>query len=346
MFDLYVNCSFSNSRLLDMGRDVVSNSCANVEGLVTKIAETMKNYFMPAQTISPRELREYLKYAATSAAAHNSDSKWLDGLDLEIQTFSPFEMRTNRLQGCLSRTGSRRFKKLTGCTSVSLPGDNLSVHQKCLFDRRSGLKIIIVNGHKETIIAFGARGSGDSELINVKARRELEKTQTIIAGLGILGAKVKIYENAFEIVKAILKTGRYKGKEITLVGQCFGGTIASYVGMRAKLRVINFNAMPLGVGLQDQIGKQALIRGQKYITNFSVREDLASDNKQLIISKYFVNFFLGLRTPKTFGKKYTFPSAYDNMFETHSYVMGSIMKYLGHDIRTLPADVIERGITI
>ena len=40
-----------------------------------------------------------------------------------------------------------------------------------------------------------------------------------------------------------------------------------------------------------------------------------------------------VETPKLFGKKFNIPSGYSSMFETHNYFMGSLMNYLGYDIR-------------
>jgi len=94
----------------------------------------------------------------------------------------------------------------------------------------------------------------------------------------------------------------------------------------------------LGAGLQYDIGTSALNCADEFITHISAKGDFVSD----LYKVHFVDFILQmalLRSPGNFGKRFTIPTAYKKSIETHEYPFGSLMKFLGKDIRTRPKDL-------
>ncbi|MBA2368874.1 MAG: glycogen/starch synthase [Candidatus Protochlamydia sp.] len=274
-------------------------------------------HFETEKNLSPTELRPFLKYAAIGTASYATEQKWLEGLDgLDFYQLQPDDIDASALP----------------------PG--IVLREKCLFDQETGLKIVIVKNDHELIIAFGARGSATSELQDERQGEAVKKKQIHLGVANFVGATPSIYKHASQVVELIKNSRIAEGKEIALTGQSFGGSLAEYVGLKLKIPTYCFNSFPIGVGLQADLGSEALAQADRYITHVSAEADIFSDNPWTKTIDRIVNF-LGLRTPGNFGRRFSIPSAYKDYFSTHSYVLGNIMQHLDYDLRSLPNDVIK-----
>lgn len=249
------------------------------------------------------DIKKLLPYVAASCTSVGNDESWI----------TPFKLS-------LISPASKQFP---------ISSETLKAHDKCFFDPSSGLKISLVQGEKELIIAFGPMGSGDTEVAASK-QKEISRLQLTTGILNLLGSNCHIYEQASKLVEELIKLNEFKDKNIVIVGQSLGGSLAQYVGLKTQLPTYCFNPVPLG---RSQIKK---LRGDQKtqddkITVISVGGDYATliaEHTVSKIAKWVID------APTLYGKKCTIPSAYGNANDTHTYFMGSVMKYLGYDIRT------------
>lgn len=96
--------------------------------------------------------------------------------------------------------------------------------------------------------------------------------------------------------------------------------------------------MPIGAGLQHNLGEKRLSQADQWITNVSAEKDFASDSTLARIMECALGL-LHIRSPRNFGRKYSIPSAYTTPGEIHTFIMGSLAKHLGYDTRTLPSEM-------
>jgi glycogen synthase len=245
-----------------------------------------------------------LPYIATSCASVANDDSWLKPLKLRLLSPQKIDFSVSRSQ--------------------------LKANEKCYFDEEAGLKISIAEGEKEVIIAFGALGSQSSE-VGERQRKIISLIQYTTAATNLIGFSNEIYEKAAQFVTDFSKLEQFRNKKIVIVGQSLGGSLAQYVGIKTQFTTYCFNPIPLG---RSQI--QKLKHGHKKIEDknicvISTEGDYATtiaENKLSSIARWVV------QAPELFGKKLKIPSAYSNFYDNHAYFMGSVMHYLGYDIRT------------
>lgn len=209
---------------------------------------------------------------------------------------------------------------------------SIQARENCYFDAESGLKIVLMEKSDEIVVGFGALRSCSSEVKEVQAVKKINNKIYATAIKNILGTTPKIYFKALEIFKALRESPYFMGKKLTLAGQCFGGSIASFVALSEKQQAYCFNSIPLGVGLQKVLGKNKLMEAKKYITHISVKNDYITDFPGMYIFNFLLNF-IGIRTAGNFGNAFVIPSAFKlfDHFRTHSFVLASFMNYVMKD---------------
>jgi hypothetical protein len=274
-------------------------------------------YQFRAKTLSKEEVKKYIIYCSATMACFKQDT--------QDQNYSNFG-------SWIDRFGFKLYQP-TNNNHSNLPG-SVQVMDRCYFDPRSGLKAVILYDDNEVILCFGSNRAGENEMSTKKERDKMEKTIITDATKNLLGAKVQIYAQADALFQVIKQ--QFKDKKIVLTGQCFGGSLASYVALKNQVCCIGFNTLPLGVGQQQDIGKDRLNLANKYCVHISAKGDYLSD---FFVVKPIDRFlcFIGIRTPGIFGVRYKIPSAYKQIIQTHIYIMGSIMHYLGYPKTSRPA---------
>lgn len=269
------------------------------------IVSNLYNFCFPKPTIylSKSDARRWFPYVGASCTSFNNDELWIREFGLSL--LSPNQQ------------------------SISSSSPTLKAHDKCFFDRNSGLKISLVEGKEEIIVAFGAMGSAKTEvpLDQADAATEIQKNA---AQSNLLGYSCDIYEQAAKFVAELSKMERFHNKKIVLCGQSLGGSLAQYAALKTQFTSYCFNPIPLGSAQIARLDKKQVVQN-KTITVISVEGDYAT-----ALAEHRVTQLAGwiIATPKLYGNKMSIPSAYSDLIETHSYFMGSFMKYLGYDIRT------------
>ncbi len=250
--------------------------------------------------LTKNSARDILPYVAATCVSHNNDESWINPLKLHLLSPQALNIQISRAQ--------------------------LKANDKCFFDRKTGLKISLIEGEKEVIVSFGALGSGHTEL-DPRSARIVSTGQMVTAVSNLVGFSITAYEEAAQFVEELSRSEQFKNKKIILVGQSLGGSIAQYAGLKTQFTTYCFNPLPLG---------RAQIKNLKKIDDrnvqvISTEGDYATgiaENSIISIARWAVH------TPTLYGKKFKIPSAYADMIENHTYFMGSLMKYLGYDTRT------------
>jgi hypothetical protein len=287
--------------------------------------------------IAQEEAKQYLLHCSATIACFKQDKKWVE----------PF--------------GFKFFNPKEAHISVADISETMQVKDDCFFDPYTGVKAIILEKDNEVVVCFGSLHTGDYEfklpeqqqsqgadgtkekekIDEKKAAKVRERQMQSVHG-NLLGLKSKTYDQADLLYQKIASLPQFQGKKISLAGQCFGGSLASYVSLKNKVPAICFNTFPLGVGQQEKIGPDMLHKADEYITHVSAETDYVSDNRKVAFIDWILTS-LRIRSPGNFGKRFVIPSAYSNSDATHAYIQGSLMNYLGHDKRANPADLKAAG---
>ena len=236
--------------------------------------------------------------------------------------------------------------RLSGWNHIYSPDLNLpegcSLNQEgYVVDSMAGFKSVILEKGGELIIAFRAmkhclkRDESDPKK-PVRLPSMDPEAKNLVSQLA--GLKPALFERASSYVKHIGNLPQFRDKKITVAGQCHGGTIASYAGIANGIPAICFNTCPLGVGLQEDLGKDRLDRASDLVTHICIEGDFLTDHSYQAPLDVLANG-LGLRTPGNFGKKFRIPSAYSKGHDKHVFSLGSVMKHLGYPVRTLPKEI-------
>jgi hypothetical protein len=261
--------------------------------------------------VTYQEAKHLLPYVAASVGAHCQD-KYLTPLSC---------------------------KNINPHTLKNIPSD-FSVFDSCLLDFSLGVKIsIIEKDSSEIILAFGAKNSADYLFTNDLAmQKKVKKKQDTAIGKNLSGLTPKSYTNATRNIQQLLLEPYFQNKKITLTGTCFGGSIAQFVALKLNLSAVCFNSLQLGQGLQDHLGCKALSHADEYIRHISVKTDFLNDNLVCNLANHVLSL-IGIKTPGNFGRQYYIPTAYKDSSKSHTFVLGSFMKYLGFNERLNPVDL-------
>jgi hypothetical protein len=263
------------------------------------------SYQMQKQ-LSPEELKPYMLPAFFAAFIHGTDGEWI-----------PWGWDVIKPQ------------------ALEVADENIEARDLCFFDPESGLKVAIIAKGQEAFVVFGGAGSGFSEFPDNPTRQKkrllLDHTSVL---LNLLGTVPYTYRQAETFFARLKEHPVLQGKTITLTGQCYGGSLASYVALKHNLPAVCFNALALGAGLQQDIGNAALKQADKYVTHIIAKGDPVSDAPITLLDSCVGK--VGIRTPGNFGIKFSIPSAYKTGAETHSFILGSILHHLGYGKRAKP----------
>lgn len=260
----------------------------------------------PKKELSSDDVKPYIKYACIAASIHTGKEDWTQPLGIQI--VSPKKI-AHKLQG--------------------IP-DGLEARNSCFYDSGTGLKIGIFQKDTKTIISFGARGSSDSEEPSPELQKKMRQKLTDTATRNIIGARSAIYKQAEAFVASLRNHPDFKDKEIELCGQCFGGSIASYVALRQELKSVCLNSLPLGPGLQEKIGPKKLAQADQFVTLISVKGDYVSDQRGVLRAIDKIAGFIGIKTAGNFGKRNLVPSAYTSKRDIHYFILGSMLELCGY----------------
>lgn len=270
--------------------------------------------YTPERELKAKESSYFFKYQAACCGVHKSDPHWIQPFYQKVITPAELALDLSSIRG------------------------HIQGKEHVFFDPTTGLKAMISFEGEEAIIAFGAIGAGSSELSCQKEKSDLDRKLHLISFSNLMGCKPFIYKQAEEFFKKIIQSPQLNNKKVVLTGQCFGASIASYIGLRQSVQTICFNSLALGVGLQWAIGDDKLRKAHHCITHLSVKNDWASDCRWMSPIDYALNL-IGVRTPGIFGRRFRIPSAYRSFNETHRYVLGSLMSHQGYERMTQPKDL-------
>jgi len=295
--------------------------------LIEQIFST--GYQHQPEILSAEETKQYIRCATVATAAHNLTPKWRKSIGIfGFDILSPQKL-------------IREDQKVHVL-------ENIDANQDRFFDKKSGLKAIVAGNDDEVIISFGALGGPSIEINDVKEREILEKKiWKNVVHANHAGLIPDIYSEANALFLAIKNHPQIINKKIKLVGHCMGGSLAAYIGLKNRVKVVSFNTLSHGAGIQQQIGKTALSNADRFITHISIENDFFSDFK---VFSFFDRCFslMGFRTPGNFGKHYRIPAAdeytkfdkfKDRQDAIHNFVMGSMMEHIGKSNRTIPQDL-------
>lgn len=284
-------------------------------------------HFSKTPISEPRQVLPYLRYIASAVTSWAKDESWIN----------PFHLHLANVQDL-----------------PDIPG--MQKNDRCFYDPKTTLKVTIVEGEgNEVIVSFGSIRSSNSEYSDSAKQKEICEAQYREVFLFLLGKRSPIFAKASHVFAHLKTFYEARGKVLALSGQCLGGALAQYVALEHHVKAYCFNSLPLGAGQQYDLGFSRLNQADQYITQLSVVTDYASD---LSIRRTFdlpLQALL-LRTPGNFGKRFSLRNAYTKdsyekdpglvkrMFETHDYFLGSVMKFIGHDIRTKPEHLSQEEL--
>lgn len=173
---------------------------------------------------------------------------------------------------------------------------------------------------RQILVAFGATNSSETE-VSPSEKTSYRNYVLWEAVKNIFWKKPLLFQRAYDLVGALREV---LDGEMVLTGQSLGGGLASYVGLKLDLKTICFNALPLGSWVHQEVPQ---LDSERRITQVTLDTDFLSDNR-----------FLWLP-----GRRLFVPTAYPgNTIETHGYIVGSLLDFLGFSRCAKPAEVVER----
>lgn len=265
-------------------------------------------------TITQEEAQEVLHYAFAAPAVHNNEwNTWL------------------------APSG------YTHISPIDLPRwvlvDQMEARAFCFFDPETGLKAALFQKENQLLITFAALNGFESEV--PQDQRKTYLYRVIQAGAyNLLWDKPRAFERALSLVENIKNLNQFSNFHIVLTGASFGGGVASYVSLKTNLHAFCFNSLPLGSWVQTDAGPQAMELSKRKITQITVETDWLSDN---FLMRAFAVLSHHFPLPLVPGKRVFLPTAYQsNLFETHSYVVGSLLVFKGFNRSDLPEFIIPQ----
>ncbi|MBA2367910.1 MAG: hypothetical protein H0V82_02665 [Candidatus Protochlamydia sp.] len=215
-----------------------------------------------------------------------------------------------------------------------LPGQ-LEARENCFFCPETALKIAVYKKGNELVIVFGALNAFKTE---IPQEQHSYKTWTLLkaGSYNLFWGPPLIFKRAHQLVQLIQNAPQFKDDQLVMVGQSFGGGLAAYTALKiSNCRGICFNALPLGAWIYEEVEECKTLAYSKII-QVTVNTDWLSDN-------FFMRYrnFLDGYMPSLPGKRIFVPTAYpNNSIETHDYICGSFLNYLGYEVSAQPEDVL------
>lgn len=260
------------------------------------------NYLSGKLLLDSHEAEFYIPYVATTITTHTSDPKWAEAVGYKV-------IKPQELIEISNRVG-------------------LEARENCFFDLDSSLKIILMVKDQSLFITFGAKDSFYSEVNEDQKSMTNFRQLHQIAG-NITGGIPLAYKKAADFVGRLITSEQFPDFKLECVAQSFGASIAQYVGLKYELTTVVFNPLAIGVGLQQDLGPEALSKADALLTHIAVTGDFISDSSFLNTVHKFLCAF-SIKTPANFGVGKIIPSAYPHDgVRTHGYVLGTFLKHAG-----------------
>lgn len=207
------------------------------------------------------------------------------------------------------------------------------------YHEETGLKVVIFQRGDHLLLSFGAMGSHHAEYENPREASAHDSQFNRAALHALTGGIPAMYDDALAFVDRILE--RYPN--VTLTGQCLGASLAQYVSLMREVPCICLNSMPLGSGLQRELGQERLARAEELIQQVSTTGDFFSAlPRSYGIIDAFSNV-TGLRTPGNFGLRYRVDSIYKKAMDTHQFILGSLFSHWKPEYTELCKDLNARS---
>jgi len=269
--------------------------------------------------LNGEEIKPYLLYAAAAAAIHSKHfDSWTKPLGFQV--VSP--------------------RKLTEDIQGKLP-QNFLVNEDCFFDPETGLKAAVIQKENRYLLIFGALRSSKTEL-DENTSKKIDDRIWNHSLASIFGYIPATYHKANTLVELIKEIPEIKSGNLELCGQCLGGSLVSYAGMKNQLKTTCLNTFPLGPGLQYELGNEKLKHADKYITHIICKTDMMSDLPEpFLVLDALVNF-IGIKTFGNFGKKFIIPNPFPNYSgQTHNNIASAMFLHAGFKERDKPGDILH-----
>lgn len=250
--------------------------------------------------ISKSEALDFHKYLKAYMTVYSDDAMWLNGTDYEV--FVP----------------------------PTIP-EGMEKRSFSLLDPKSAIKVSLLRNKTHLVFAFGGCRAVHKLSPTLLARFFTQGKMISTFVLNLLGFKPYAYERANQIFLELLveaTRGLPGDTKVELVGTCLSASLVSYIGLKNHVRSYCINALPIGAGIQQQLGDTALESANTWITHIQVEGDIVADCPHYIGKIDALLEKLGLRTPGNFGKKYRMPGAYENKLKAHNFAMGSLQKII------------------
>ncbi|MBA3602339.1 MAG: hypothetical protein H0W50_01540 [Parachlamydiaceae bacterium] len=270
------------------------------------------NYLSGKILLNPRDAEFYITYVAATITTHTSDPKWAEAVGYKV----------------LKPDDLMEIGNLVG----------LDARENCFFDLESSLKIVLLVKEKSLFITFGAKDSFYSEVEDdQKTFTGLRQLQQIASN--ITGGVPLAYRKAADFVARLKAWEHFHKFKLECVAQSFGGSIAQYVGLKYELPTVIFCSLAVGVGLQQDLGNEALLKANQILTHIAVAGDFISDSSFFNTVEKILSTF-SIKTPANFGIGKIIPSAYPHDdVRTHGYVLGSFLKHAGLEDASTPEEL-------
>lgn len=263
--------------------------------------------------LSQDEAKDYLVPLGCSGFAFSGDDKWITPLGVNAAELSDQECQ---------RLGLRRDGKRFIHNQTEIP-------------------IAIAENENEFFLAFPGATSQNMLAHIQGVGREEDREQVNEIVYTALGAKSEHFEKLEELYRGLKKLPKFRAKPVKLVGQSRGGSYAQYIALKTKGQAVCINAFPIGAGLQSELPETSLAKAKKYCTHLVVESDPYNDNGVLRAIDSVLST-VGVKTPGSFGRTFSIPTAYTSATQTHTFALGSLFKYLGYDIRTSMEEYAEQ----
>ncbi|MEI8301415.1 MAG: hypothetical protein WCG10_07420 [Chlamydiota bacterium] len=256
-------------------------------------------HFFSERQLTAQEAKDVLPTVSMCAFAHRSNLKWVP------DKYHPIEVNT---------------------LNVHAPDMQLEKH--AFFDHRSGLKVLLAENGNEIMISFGAIDAINSHILTPDQQKEKvsNKSLNISCIKNVLGGTPLIFTQADQFFNKLIQSPYFKDKQITLVGQCLGGSLAQFLALKHQLPCYGFNTFPIGPGLQQQIDPKTLKNADKFITHIYSKKDFVMDGKLYNFLNHFFNR-IGIKTAGNFGKSYYIPAYFKKSSDIHIGILEALQKH-------------------
>jgi hypothetical protein len=228
--------------------------------------------------------------------------------------------------------------------------------ETCIYDPKTGLKTMLFReaSTNRLMVVFGALGSlGETpvefadELREDHARRvqmpdgkpHNSTTHYYAVGQNLLGIRPALHLQAGDLMGRI--QAHLPGETLHCVGQCLGGSLATFCALKYGATATTFNSLALGAGLQAELTQSQLERAVDDIQVYSAYSDFISNPHRAVWGAGKAVNLLGIRTPIVLGNQLVIPTAYTKRQETHDYITGSLAAYLSRDLPPQQDGIID-----